>query len=82
MVEFQNNISNYSASLASSPVKLTISNGQFFAKSAIKMHGEPKTTATLRFSHVQGFSDFLQVILLFQEKYKPLILGLWFESPF
>ncbi len=74
MVASQNNLSNYSASLVSSPVKFTVSNGiwvfkylnlnlkgQFIVKSAIKMHGEPKTKATLQFSNVKKFSDFLQV---------------------
>ena len=73
----QNNISNFSVSLVSSPVAFTISNGmnysysdrpiylqgQFFAKSTIKMHAEPKTTATLQLSNVDGSSDFIQVIL-------------------
>ncbi len=75
MVASENLISNYSASLVSSLVKFKVSNGicvfmypsmnlqgQFFAKSAVKMHGEPKTTATLQMKNVEGFSDFIQVL--------------------
>jgi len=60
IVAFQNNISKYAASLVSSPIRFKFSNGQFFAKHTIKMHGEPETTATLRFQNVQGSSDFIQ----------------------
>ncbi len=64
IASYENNISNYAASLVYEPIKFQFDRGQFLAKGTIKIHGEPQTTAILRLQNLPDYSDFIQVLIL------------------
>jgi len=61
IASYENNISNFPASLVYNSIKFEFYKGQFLAKGTIKIHGEPNSTAVLRLQNVAGSSDFIQV---------------------